>query len=117
MTLILIVVLDISWSEFVLVQFQGLHVLILSVALDIPGPRYEIVFSIPAFKLVVASFVKCVVIFWAVNIQLGKSIKKPPGISRLLFSIRSTSNLIIDKDDLRTELETFIFRLVEQVDY
>jgi hypothetical protein len=85
LTLILIVVWDISWSEFVLVPFQGLRVLILIVALDIPGPRYEIFFSIPTFKLVVASFVKFVVIIRSVNIWFGKSLRKPPDKSRGCF--------------------------------
>ena len=41
LTLIVIVFWDISWSEFVLVPFQGLLFLILIVALDIPGQNMK----------------------------------------------------------------------------
>jgi hypothetical protein len=93
----------------VLVPFQGLLVLMLIVAWDIPGSRYEIFFSIQTIKLVVVAFVKYVVIIWSVNIWSEKSIKKPPDNSRASFSRRPTSKLIIVKDNLRTEFETCLF--------
>ena len=109
LTLILIVVWDMFWSEFVVVPYQGLCVLVLILELDIPGPRYGIFFSIRTFKLVVASFVKFVVNIWSVNIWFGKSTKKPSNKSRVSSSIRPTSNFIINQDDLRTGFETFLF--------